>query len=221
MLQNFTYDVIKKYANDHYDKIYDIESLSKEEADNLREELENVKIVVNNRVVERLILRRKLIKVLFFTILTTLSAQFLATNSLILMGIFLINAIGMVKNIREYKSLEKELENKYTEEIIKINTTVDNCERMIDKKLIKEDNLTEENNATLDLEYYANYMLERYLETGTIMQFLDPSFDLQVKMTLLAMLKDKYDIDISNGLKSSLENFREMEENGPKLTKKR
>ncbi len=216
-----TYEILEGMAKEHYDSIYAMPRISEEDGASLLKEIDYLKVVLNNRIIERNILIDKLKKVTRYFVLTFIALPLTLTGDLVIIIAFLISLITMLKTMREFEPLSNELAHKYDEERVTIERILNNCERMVNKKMVNKEAKEEDVDDTYFLEVYANYVIENYLKTGEIMEYLNPEFDFQVKATLLTMLEDKYGIDISKGIKKSLDTFKEMEENGPKLTRNR
>ena len=222
--EKLTYSVIEGMAKEHYDSIYGLAKIREEDAEVLLKEIDYLKTVVDNRIIERNILIKELKKIILFFALTAITAPFMLSGDLLLVIAFLTCMIAMVKNMRELEPLRNELAHKYDEERIRIERILNNCERMVNRKVVTSETQEFEKNALEDecfLDVYANYILEYYFETGQIMEYLNPEFDAQVKQELLQILREKYQLSPEVNFYEALEIARSREENGPKLTKNR
>lgn len=214
---------LKQMAIQHYDLIYSKKEISSEEAellkkelDDLRAELKNCNLIFENLDDAKNIIKnatkdivKKLIKPwLLFMFLSI----FLMSMGLLYLVVFVASAFfGYAFKIIN-NSLDKFYKPKYDEELLTpINIILDNCERMIARKLVNnnsfEENkkIEESRSQESTLEDYANYVFEHYLETGEILSFLNPEFDTRVKIELSFMLIAKYGITYQMDLPTLLQ----------------
>ncbi len=180
------YSEILTLVNKYYDIIDSHKTISENDKIMLQQEMQKIRFLINDESIQKsyeLIFHLKKV-VAFFSGLALWSGGL----PLLLVLIYLIMLLNWVKK-DEAETLQVDVEDENMQN--KINNIIDNIDRMLEKKSQNIEEVVEESNT---LDDYAEYVLEEFLKTGKVLNFLDQDLNMAVKLHLIFILENEFGI---------------------------